>query len=160
MNVVWGNANVNGQSINISPSNWLGTNAYPSIVPALTCDPRKNLSSGQYFNPSCFTAPAFGTQGSYIWPYIKGPAFFNSDLSLYKNFAIHESQKIQLRLEAFNFLNHPLGEFNANGNGDLKLNFSGTGGAETASNTNVQTTGKPLFTVGRRVLEFAIKYEF
>ena len=45
-------------------------------------------------------------------PYIKGPAFFNNDLSLFKNFQLSEAKKIQFRVSAFNFLNHPLASFN------------------------------------------------
>ncbi len=139
----------------VTNSIYMGTNSAP-LTPLLTCDPRSNNPSGYYFNPSCFTVPPKGSNGNVVWPYIRGPAFFNSDLSLYKNFSIKESQKIQFRFEAFNFLNHPLPEFNAAGNNnDLTLNLQ-----NGVSNTNALTTGKPQFTVGRRVVEFAIKYQF
>ncbi len=151
-------SNANGAT---SAQTYLGTNSIGTLLPVLTCDPRKGLSSGQYFNPSCFTPPVPGQVGNIIWPYIKGPALFNSDLSLYKNFRFREKQKIQLRFEAFNFLNHPLPEFNATGNNaDDSLRFSNSAGSLTPSNTNADTTGKPLFTVNRRVIEFAIKYNF
>ena len=143
----------------VSNSTYLGTNATP-LIPILTCDPRKGLSSGQYFNPSCFAPPAPGQVGNIIWPYIKGPALFNSDLSLYKNFSIREKQKIQLRFEAFNFLNHPLPEFNAVNNSDIQLKFSDAAGNLTQTNQNVNTNGKPLYTVNRRVIEFAVRYTF
>ena len=44
-------------------------------------------------------------------PYMRGPAYFDSDLALFKNFKITENQKIQFRLQATNFLNHPLKQF-------------------------------------------------
>jgi hypothetical protein len=131
------------------------------LLPVLTCNPGANLKSGQYFNPNCFTPPAPGQIGNIIWPYIKGPALFNSDLSLYKNFAIREKQKIQFRFEAFNFLNHPLPAFNALGNNaDVTLRFSNAAGNLTQTNQNSLTTGYPSYTVNRRVLEFALKYMF
>src|ERR1035438_2181548 len=65
---------------NMQAPDYLGTNAPSATSPLLTCDPRKGLSSGQFFNPNCFTAPVGGKNGNIIWPYIKGPAFFNSDL--------------------------------------------------------------------------------
>jgi len=136
----------------------LGTNAV-TLVPKLTCDPRSGLSSGQYFNPSCFAPPVGGSNGDIIWPYIKGPAFFNSDLAMYKNFNITERHKLQLRFSAFNWLNHPLPQFGAGGNSDIQLNFNNNNTLST-KNLNGNTTGKPLFTVGRRVVEFAIKYNF
>jgi hypothetical protein len=147
---------------NFTPSIILGTNAAgPSggMLPKLTCDPRKGLSSGQYFNPGCFTPPWGGTNGDVIWPYIKNPAYFNSDLGIYKNFAFKEHQKIQFRFSMFNFLNHPLPTFNAGGNADVTLNFNNNNTLST-TNLNALTTGKPLYKTGRRLVEFSLKYSF
>jgi hypothetical protein len=152
---------VNGVSYSgINNQSYLGTNDV-TLEPLVTCDPRKGLSSGQYFNPSCFTIPAPGTQGTIIWPYIKGPAFFNSDLSLYKDFKMGESRSLQFRIEAFNWLNHPNPQFGANGqSNDLKLNFAGANGVTSYTNTNNLTTGVPLYTVGQRLVELAVKFYF
>ena len=136
----------------------LGTNAV-GWVPKIICDPRSNLSSGQYFNPACFAPPSGGQNGDFIWPYIHGPAFFNSDLAIYKNFDFKEHHKIQLRFSTFNFLNHPLPQFGAAGNGDIQLNFNNNN-VLSQTNLNALTTGKPMFTTGRRVVEFALKYNF
>jgi Carboxypeptidase regulatory-like domain/TonB-dependent Receptor Plug Domain len=113
---------------NVNPSTWLGTNAYGGsggglLLPQLVCDPRHH-ASGQYFNPNCFQAPAYGTQGNYVWPYIRNPAYFDSDLALFKNFQITERQKIQFRVSATNWLNHPLGQFGLAGTADEALNFT------------------------------------
>ena len=157
LNVQYGSL-PNGDSV--SNQTYLGTTS-TSLNPILICDPRTGLHPGQYFNPSCFAPPAPGQVGDIIWPYIKGPALFNSDLSLYKNFAFGEKQKLQLRFEAFNFLNHPLREFNAlNNNADTTLIFSDAAGHLTHTNQNADTTGTPLYTVNRRVIEFAVKYMF
>ena len=139
----------------------LGTNA-ATLTPLLTCDPRKGVASGQYFNPSCFAPPPPGTEGNIIWPYIKGPAFFNSDLAIYKRFAFKEHQRVELRFSAFNFLNHPLPQFGVSGNSDISLNFVNSAGGLSASNLNALTTGKPQFDSNgvRRVIEFAAKYNF
>jgi hypothetical protein len=144
----------------IGNSQYLGTNDI-LLEPLVTCDPRKGLSSGQYFNPSCFTIPAPGTQGTTIWPYIKGPSFFNSDLSLYKDFKLGESRSLQFRIEAFNWLNHPNPQFGANGQtNDLHLNFSGPNNTTSYTNTNTSTSGIPLYTVGQRLVELAVKFYF
>jgi len=137
----------------------LGTNSV-TLIPKVICDPRKNLPDGHYFNPACFAPPpGNGLNGDIIWPYIKGPAFFNSDLAMYKTFSITERQKIQFRFSAFNWLNHPLPQFGAAGNQDIQLNFSANG-TLARTNQNKITSGKPLFTVGRRVTEFTLKYTF
>jgi hypothetical protein len=96
-----------------------------TLQPVLTCDPRKNLLPFQYVNGNCFAVPGNGAPGTlqngvYQLPYIRGPGFKNTDLSLYKGFKISERQNVQLRASAFNFLNHPLNSFNPNG-GNLNL---------------------------------------
>lgn len=146
----------------VSNTSVLGTNGV-QLMPLLVCNPGANLSSGQYFNPACFKSPVnsvtagastVAANGPYVWPNIPGPSFFNSDLGLYKNFKITERQAIQFRVTAFNFLNHPLPQFNLKN--DINLDLSGPGGV----NTNANTTGKPAYTVGNRTLEFALKYTF
>ncbi len=51
-----------GWPTNMQPADYLGTNAFANTQPALVCDPRSGLKSGQYFNPSCF-APPTGRKG-------------------------------------------------------------------------------------------------
>ncbi len=145
----------------LQPTDFLGTNAIGQTQPILTCDPRSNLSSGQYFNPNCFAPPSNHTQGDLIWPYIKGPAFFNSDLAIYKDFLFKEHHKVEFRFSAFNFLNHPLPQLGISGNNDIELNFSGQNNTLSQTNLNTLTTGKALFkNEVPRVIEFAVKYNF
>jgi hypothetical protein len=141
-------------------TNILGTNS-ENLAPVVICDPRSNLSSGQYFNPACFAPDTtVGSQGSFIWPYIKAPAYFNSDLSMYKNFQFKEHQNVQFRFQTYNFLNHPLPQFDASGNNtDVSLNFNNNG-VLSMTNQNTSTTGVPLNTVGRRVVMLSVKYNF
>ncbi len=115
---------------NVNPGSWYGTDGgaggYRQLLPALVCDPRKH-ASGLYFNPNCFTTPALGAHGVNNWPYVRGPAYFDSDLALFKNFQISERQKVQLRISAINFLNHPLPQFGLAGNADESLNLASGG---------------------------------
>jgi hypothetical protein len=157
-----GNGILNAQwPSNFTPSIQLGTNAIPNntMAPKIICDPRNGLSSGQHFNPACFAPPAAGTNGDVIWPYMHLPAYFNSDLAIYKNFSFKEHHKVQFRFSMFNFLNHALPTFNAGGNSDVTLNFNNAG-ALSQTNLNALTTGAPRFSTGRRVVEFALKYNF
>jgi hypothetical protein len=144
----------------VSNSTYLGTNAI-TLMPKLICDPRSGRHSGQYFNPACFAAPDSGANGQYIWPYIKGPSYFNSDLGMYKNFKFTESRYFQFRFSAFNFLNHPLEQFNADGSeNDLKLSFIGANNTLSPTNVNTFTTGSPMYKVGSRTIEMALKFVF
>ena len=55
--------------------------------------------------------PAYGAAGS-RWSGLTcvAPAYFDSDLALFKNFQITERQKLQFRISAVNWLNHPLSD--------------------------------------------------
>jgi len=155
---------------NMQPTDYLGTNAFANTSPVLTCDPRSGLKSGQYFNPSCFAPPTGGKDGDLIMPYIHGPAFINSDLAIYKDFHFKEKDKVEFRMSAFNFLNHPLPQFQQSGAQDLNLNFStGVSCAANApipcglsqTNLNTTTSGSPLYKNNvPRVIEFAVKFMF
>jgi hypothetical protein len=136
---------------------WLGTDSQ-SILPALTCDPRSGLKSGQYFNPNCFALAPEGTNGPTVWPYIRGPHYFNSDLSIYKTFQFKDRHQIEFRVSSFNFLNHPLPTFCATGCSDLSLQF--TTPAAGTTNSNALTTGSPEHTTGYRVVVMMLKYKF
>jgi len=58
----------------------------------------------QWFSPAAFAIPtfAFGNFGREV---LRGPAYYNSDLSLFKNIPIHERITTQIRVEAFSTLN-------------------------------------------------------
>lgn len=141
-----------GTTYNVSNVSLLGT---PDIQlnPVLTCNPTSNLGHNQFINPSCYAIPtAIGQNGPSVAPPIYGPAFFNWDMGLFKNFQITERMKVQLRFNGYNWLNHPLWSFNGS---NLSLGFDGTTG-------KVDT---PLFgTVtqkqGHRVIQIAAKFYF
>jgi Carboxypeptidase regulatory-like domain len=61
----------------------------------------------QYLNPASFTtptAPSNGTESSLVTAF--GPGWNNWDMSLQKNWAVHERVTIQTRVDAFNAFNH------------------------------------------------------
>ena len=152
----------------ISTTTWLGSNQYPAgIMPVLLCDPRKNLQKGQYFNPACFAAPlpptasAVGQMGQNIWPYIRTPHYFGSDLAVFKAFRVTDAQRIEIRISATNWLNHPNAQFGLAGNADNQLLFNGvSSGSTLVMNSNTNTSGIPQNKVGYRWMQFAAKYYF
>lgn len=141
---------------NISPQTILGTPDV-SLQPVLKCDPRSGLGKNQFINASCFSLPAQGTNGPFIMPYVHGPAYFNSDLSLEKAFAFGENRRLRFRYSAFNFLNHPLHTFGTSAD-QSTLRFAGTSLAN-ATSTNSSFGSAPL-TTGRRLSEISLKFEF
>ena len=59
-------------------------------------------------NPACFSFPKqVGENGPTVTPAFYGPAFFNADLGLFKNFRVTEKVKTQFRAECLNAWNHP-----------------------------------------------------
>lgn len=142
---------INNQSI-------LGTDAI-QLNPILTCNPTQNLAAHQYVNGSCFSVPTVaGQNGPTLLPPIYGPAFFNSDLGLFKNFQIKESMKLQFRVQAYNFLNHPLWSFPNSNNLTLQFQQASPGSTSIAqTNSNF---GSTTFKQGQRIVELAVKFYF
>jgi hypothetical protein len=152
----------------IGTQEWFGTNRYENgLQPVLTCDPRQGLHSHQRFNPNCFAAPLppstgiYGQMGQIIWPYIRTPSYFGSDLAIFKAFKVTESQRFEVRVSATNWLNHPNSAFGIAGNSDNQLTFSGVSSSSgLVYNSNTSTTGVPLDKEGYRWIQFAGKYYF
>jgi hypothetical protein len=147
----------NPDGIAINNQSILGTNAV-QLNPLVTCDPRSGLGSHQYINGNCFTVPTVvGQNGPTLLPVVYGPGYFNSDLGVFKNFSISESKKLQFRIQAYNFLNHPLWSFPDGGNLSLKFSQDALTGAITQTNSNFGTTTAKE---GHRVIELAVKFYF
>ena len=127
-----------------------------TLMPALTCDPRSGLKSHQYINGACFSPSATpGQQGAYIFPALTGPGFFNTDLSLFKNFTFgpSENKKLQFRFSGYNFLNHPNRTF-LNSDQNLNLTFNSSG---NPTNPNF---GYATNTIGHRIIQVMVKFSW
>ena len=143
----------------IGAPTYFGTTAAKLIQPVVTCSLTSNLATNQRINEACFAAPKVGTNGPSSLPYVKGPAFFQSDLAAYKTFKIRESQGVQFRISAFNFINHPLPQFS--GGNQLQLHYNPDLTVDNASNS--KTLGFLDTKAGghaARILELALKYNF
>ena len=144
--------NIPGASYVVSNVSLLGT---PDIQlnPILTCNPTSHLGRHQFINPNCFSFPTqVGQNGPIVLPAIYGPAYFNWDLGLFKNFQISESKKLQFRINGYNFLNHPLWSFNGS---HLNLGFDGTTGK-----LNTPDFGMVTDKQGHRIVQLAVKFLF
>ena len=143
-------------------------NDRPNLVPGVPLYLKTPLRSANvasarlYLNPAAFSnvtagcptvtgsstidvlrCPGYGTFGNVSRNAFRGPNYIQTDASLSRIFSVHEALKLQLRLEAFNFLNHP---------------YFNTPTATLSSSTFGQvgsTTGE-----GPRVFQGAVKFNF
>jgi hypothetical protein len=91
----------------ITNANLTGSDQPARIV--VTCDPGKGWGSDPYgqIDTSCFAPPQPGSLGMESARYfLHGPPVNNLDLSLSKSFAFGEGIRLEVRLDAFNALNH------------------------------------------------------
>ena len=169
----------NNQACTIDNTHLLGTpdvTLQPTLRPGAGCpsgNPSTNLHKHQYVNGNCFGLPPFGVNGQVNLGYLRGPAFFNSDLTLQKTIPFG-AQNIQLRAAAFNFLNHPLVSFSSRFPQEANLRFydpnyagyagvvlaQGDQGTTTCSNAGSQCFGYAGYKTGHRVMEVSIRYNF
>jgi hypothetical protein len=120
---------------------------YPADFPVVPqCASRTDCSPDQYgfypFSP--------GNAGRNI---LDGPGLFDIDASLYKNFTVSESKRIQFRAEAFNILNHP--NFTL-----LDRNCNETAAGYVSAAATNTSGGGTNGGGGNRVFQFALKFYF
>jgi Carboxypeptidase regulatory-like domain len=96
----------------------------------------------QWFNTSAFTRQAAGTFGNAGRSTILGPSNWNFDAALWRTFRITENTKMDLRVEAFNVLNH------------TRFNNPGT------SLSNGNTLGQITSALDPRIMQLALKVNF
>ena len=106
-----------------------------------------------YFDPNAFvpvTAVRFGNSGRDI---LRGPGLFNTDLGLFRTFAITERFKLQFRAEAFNISNTPQFGLPA---ATVSSATRNSDGSIKALNGYTEITSAS----GERQLRFALKFYF
>jgi outer membrane receptor for ferrienterochelin and colicin len=105
-----------GLPVNVTMvSGFFGVPVRPNVVPGQTAQYSDvNWAyPGASYNVNAFSIPALfdGTPGQNMGDAgrnsLSGPAFFQWDMSLAKNFPITEAVKLQFRTDIFNILNHP-----------------------------------------------------
>jgi hypothetical protein len=90
-----------------------------------------NQTPNQWLNPAAFTTPAPGTYGNLGYNNIKGPGELQVNMAVSRTFTVHEKMTLQIRMEAFNILNHP--------------NFTPPNSTPTASSNAVAPTNSASF---------------
>ena len=97
----------------IGPSKTLGALRLNTVQnPCVGCGGRNRwanpATAGGYFDPTAFVTPPIGTFGTSGRNSFVGPAYFDTDISLMKNFPFlpREGSKIQFRADFFNVFNN------------------------------------------------------
>lgn len=113
----------------------------PLIVPGQTCT-SNGVNGDQVINPNAFTLVGYviGNYSTATEPkgYCHGPKLINTDLSLDKNWQVHERFNIKFRFDAFDLLNHP--NFRADqGNFTLAQNVNCGQGFQENVNGTIET---------------------
>lgn len=114
-----------------------------SVVPA-------HQSIANWINPLAFVTPATGTFGTAGRNLVRGPAFWQADIALVKNFRITERFSVDFRAEGFNVFNRA--QF-----GDPNGNFSSPSFGQittTVNNGSATGSGTP------RQFQFALRLYF
>jgi len=167
-------AAANGVTTGIGSATYFGTDVSLPIMPKLTCNPNNHLGSNQRINLACFSAPAVGSQGGQAFPYMSMGAYFDNDLAIFKSFTIHDQQKVEVRMSAYDWLNHPLPQFSSQNQVNLWYNVDYTSKAislnqcAVAKGCSGQTQPNSSFGVMdtktaagyQRIITLNVKYSF
>lgn len=127
-------------------------------------------SKGSWFSPAAFVDPADGTFGNTHRNNLIGPGFSNVNLSIAKEFHIHEAMALEIRANAYNIFNH-INWANPNANvgyqcsaqnlptvgaplGVCPAGYAAPALADNTSGTITNTTG------GTRIIELGAHFRF
>ena len=149
---------------------YFGTDAN-MILPITTCNPKSGRGTHQLAKLGCFSAPTVGTQGQRVLhPYLSGPYYTDTDLTIYKAFNIHKQQNVEFRASAFDFMNHSL--WGLSGNSLVTLKYATKDGGNSfytsdsllgvsQSKWGVMDQKTPYSGAGyARIIELSLKYNF
>jgi hypothetical protein len=121
-----------------------GSSQFPNWNSGVSAKP-SSRNAQEWFNPGAFTKPADGTFGNVRRNSLYGPAMSQVNLSGSKFFALPwEGIKFQIRIDAFNALNHT--SWNVPGGGSISLQSASgaVAGADYVGPTSSQITSSAV----------------
>lgn len=127
--------------------------------PLQIADPHlSNPSIGEWFNRNAFVIPGPGVTGNTPRNSLFGPSFRHFDFSLFKDFALKESLKLQMRAEFYNLTNTPSYFVANNQNSDSTTNLVPAQGNAPGSAFGQIVRTNPNYTP--RAIQLAFKLLF
>jgi hypothetical protein len=135
---------VTGKDITGSPTD--GARVVVTGNPVL---PKSERTFGRNLRTEVFQVPAVGTVGNAARTVIRGPGINNWDVSVFRNFPVHEQMRLQFRCELYNAINH--------------TQFSALDTAARFDNAGAQVSGSfGSFTAARnpRQIQMALRFYF
>jgi hypothetical protein len=133
----------------LAPSLSAGSTLYPEQL----SDPHvSNPTIHGWFNPAAFANPAPGTFGNTRRNTLIGPGFADVDISIAKEFPLHEAMKLEFRADAYNAFNH----INY-ANPDADVGYTGGTLADTTAGT---ITGPAAGNGNLRIIQLGAHFRF
>ena len=111
--------------------------------------PRGDRDFYHNFRTDVFAPPVVGTFGNSARNIVRGPGVNNWDLSIFKEFPVHEQMRFQFRAEAYNAFNHS--QFSAE---DTTARFDAAGKQINALLSSFTAARSP------RIMQFALRFYF
>jgi len=126
-------------------------------APRFTCGKAQYIAKTSCIDTTAYALPALYTFGNSHRNDQRGPGASNTSLSIFKDFAIFESVKLQFRAEAFNVFNHA----NLSNPANVTLPTATGGAFNFTGSTFGQVTSTPTGALGDpRILQLAGKVNF
>ena len=137
----------------IDPGLTAAFNAGSTLYPEQVGDPSvSHRSHAMWFNPAAFANPADGTFGNAHRNTLIGPGFANVNLSIAKEFPLHEAIALEVRADMFDVFNH----INWS-NPDFNVGYSG---GVLADSTAGQVTTPVNFGTDARIVQLGAHVRF
>jgi hypothetical protein len=133
-----------GQYVSIITSSDVALTAIASQrVNQVLANPYGAKTPKSFLNPAAFAPPVTGTLGNSGFNSIAGPGSWQFDAALSRSFQVRESQRVEIRAEAFNLTN------------SFRMDAS-----KLVSTVNSGTFGQVTGALDPRIMQFALKYVF
>ncbi len=147
----------------LTPAFQAGSTLYPEQIGAPSVS---NRSRAMWFNPAAFANPADGTFGNIHRNALTGPGFANVNLSIAKEFPLHEAIALEIRGDMFDVFNHinwsnPDANVGYNGSGALPCPAGAPNAGLLLADCTAGTITTPInFGIDARIIQLGAHVRF